>query len=336
MSAAYQPLPMAQWGQNGRSGHALAGSDVFRFSDIARHEPDGSVTVMSADAPVDVLDRLRRPRADIAGLCMTRPRIMGILNVTPDSFSDGGAHFDNDAAIERARAMAVDADILDIGGESTRPGADTVEIDAEIARVVPVISALRAAGITTPISIDTRKAPVAAAALDAGANIVNDVSAMLYDPDMAAMVAARDVPICLMHSVGDPKTMQSLARYDNVALEVFAHLAARIEAAQLAGIRPDNIIADPGIGFGKTLQHNVTILRALSLYHDLGVPLLLGASRKKFIGTLGQAPEAADRMAGSVAVALHGASMGAQILRVHDTKETRQALALHLAVNDND
>jgi dihydropteroate synthase len=261
---------------------------------------------------------------------------MGILNVTPDSFSDGGDLSTVDSAVARAQDMVGAADILDIGGESTRPGADIVSIEDEIARTVPVIEAIRRAGIKTPISIDTRKAPVAEAALDAGADMVNDVSAMSYDTAMALLVAARDVPICLMHARGDPKTMQQDPTYDNVVQEVAAYLDGRIRSARRAGIERRNIIIDPGIGFGKTLQHNVSLLRHLSVYHDLGVPILLGASRKRFIGTIGGGEAPKDRMPGSIAVALHAAQHGAQIIRVHDVKETRQAMNLHLAINESE
>jgi dihydropteroate synthase len=286
-----------------------------------------------ADAARHRLSALRTP---IAGLSLDRPRIMGILNITPDSFSDGGQVFAVEAALDRARKMATEADILDIGGESTRPGSAAVPEKDEIARVVPVIEAIRAAGITTPISIDTRKASVAAAALDAGADIVNDVAAMTYDGAMAGLVAERGVPVCLMHAQGDPETMQNDPRYDDVVLDVFDWLAGRIEAAEAAGIKRDKIITDPGIGFGKTLQHNVSLLQNLSIYHDLGCPILLGASRKRFIGTIGNAPDPLDRVAGSVAVALHGAAQAVQMLRVHDTFETRQALSLQQAIFGTD
>ncbi|MCI2399315.1 dihydropteroate synthase [Aliiroseovarius subalbicans] len=317
--------------QNG--AHPLGGSRVFRFHDVQARRRDGAVDTL-ADA--DTLARLSAPRRDISGLTLDVPRVMGILNVTPDSFSDGGDNTDLTTAVDRARAMAKDADILDIGGESTRPGAAEVGIDEEIRRTAPVIAAIRSAGIQTPISIDTRKARVAEAALKAGANIVNDVSALTFDPNMAALVAERDVAVCLMHAQGDPEMMQADPRYDNVLLDVFDWLERRIVAAEAAGIARDRIIVDPGIGFGKTLQHNLSLLRGLSLYHDLGLPILLGASRKRFIGTIDEADEAKDRMAGSVAVALHAAAQGAQILRVHDTYETRQALRLQLALSEVD
>lgn len=276
---------------------------------------------------------LALPRPILPQLPTDRPLIMGIVNVTPDSFSDGGVAFAPEVALARAQAMvAAGADILDIGGESTRPGAADVPISQEIARTAPLIGAIRAAGITTPISIDTRKARVAEAALAAGANIVNDVSALTYDPDLAAVSAAADAPICLMHAQGTPQTMQVDPRYDDVLLEVYDVLARRIEAAVALGINPARVIADPGIGFGKTLQHNLTLLQGLSLFHTLGTPLLLGASRKRFIGTISGVGVAADRVFGSVAVALMAAGQGAQILRVHDVAQTVQALALWRAL----
>lgn len=281
--------------------------------------------------PLD-LARLTDPRAPIAGLSMDRPRIMGILNVTPDSFSDGGELTTVAAALTRVKTMVGVADLLDIGGESTRPGADEVSVSAEISRVVPVIAAIRAAGIVTPISVDTRKAAVAEAALKAGADMINDVSALRFDPDMAHVVAEAGVPVCLMHAQGDPATMQKDPRYSDVLLEVYQFLAERIELAISAGIAMNQIVVDPGIGFGKTLQHNVTLLRGLAVLHGLGRPVLLGASRKRFIGEIGQAKDSTARMPGSLAVALHGVGQGVQILRVHDTNETRQALNLQQAM----
>ncbi|WP_022702805.1 dihydropteroate synthase [Pseudorhodobacter ferrugineus] len=267
----------------------------------------------------------------ICGLTLDRPRIMGIVNVTPDSFSDGGDVTTVQAAVARAAAMQA-ADILDIGGESTRPGAETVSMAEEISRVAPAIRAIRDAGIITPISIDTRKAAVAEAALEAGADMVNDVSAFRYDPELADLVAARGVPVCLMHSKGDPATMQHDPHYVDVVQEVMDHLAERLEFAASRGIARAGVILDPGIGFGKTLAHNLALLAELPRLHDLGAPVLLGASRKKFIGTIGGAEVAKDRMPGSIAVALHGAAMGVHILRVHDVPETAQALALWRAI----
>ena len=272
----------------------------------------------------------------LLGLDLETPRIMGILNITPDSFSDGGDLTGVADAVARAKIMSSEAEILDIGGESTRPGAEPVAAADEIARVVPVIAGIRDAGIRTPISVDTRKSVVAEAALDAGADMVNDVSAGRYDPDMLPLVAARNVPICLMHSVADPKTMQSHATYRDVVAEVRDHLQERIAAALDAGVTRDHLILDPGIGFGKTTQHNLSLLRAIPRYDVFELPILIGASRKRFIGELGNAEGAKQRMAGSVAVALFAADRGARILRVHDTYETRQALSLHLALRTRD
>nr|WP_238367110.1 dihydropteroate synthase [Mesobacterium pallidum] len=293
--------------------------------------------LLASDLVPERRDRLVALRAPVCGLSMDVPRIMGILNVTPDSFSDGGRHDTLERGVAHAHLMAAEADMIDIGGESTRPGAREVPVDEEIARTAPVIREIRAQGIATPISIDTRKAAVAEAALDAGADFVNDVTALRWDARMAALCADRDVPVCLMHSVADPETMQAHATYQDVTREVYDHLAERIDAALAAGIRLDNIVTDPGIGFGKTLEHNLDLLRRLAIFHDLGAPVLLGASRKRFIGTLGLADDAAARMPGSVAVALHGAAQGVQILRVHDVAETRQALRLWAAIaGDND
>ncbi len=276
---------------------------------------------------------LATPRPVLPGLPTDRPLVMGILNVTPDSFSDGGTLGGVADAVARAQAMvAAGADILDIGGESTRPGAAEVPVPEEIARTAPVIRAIRDSGIATPISIDTRKARVAEAALQAGADMVNDVSALTWDADLARVVAEAGVPICLMHAQGTPQTMQVDPRYGDVVAEVYDWLARRFDHATAAGIAQGRLISDVGIGFGKTLQHNLALLRALSVFHTLGAPILLGASRKRFIGTLSGVDQADRRMPGSVAVALHAAAQGAQILRVHDVAETVQALALWRAL----
>lgn len=318
--AGRTPLPLAG------SAHAWFDRAELRSRDAVPELSD------AADLPEETRARLSAPRPDLCGLTLDRPRIMGILNITPDSFSDGGDHLDLAQAVRRAVVMATEADILDIGGESTRPGAAPVPRDEEIRRTVPVIRAIREAGVSTPVSIDTRNAAVAEAALDAGADMVNDVTALRHDPDMAPLVAERGVPVCLMHSQGDPETMQRDPRYDDVLLDVFDHLAEQVAAARAAGIAEKRIIVDPGIGFGKTLDHNVAVLRGLALYHDLGLPLLLGASRKRFIGTIGGEELARDRLGGSLAVALHGVGQGAHVLRVHDTAQTAQALRLHLAL----
>lgn len=273
------------------------------------------------------------PRPVLPGLPTDRPLVMGILNVTPDSFSDGGTLGGVADAVARAQAMvAAGADILDIGGESTRPGAAEVPVADEITRIAPVIRAIRDSGIATPISIDTRKARVAEAALQAGADLVNDVSALTWDADLARVVAEAGVPICLMHAQGTPQTMQQDPRYGDVVAEVYDWLARRFDHATAAGIAPERLISDVGIGFGKTLQHNLTLLQGLAVFHSLGAPILLGASRKRFIGTLSGVDQADRRMPGSVAVALWAAGQGAQIVRVHDVSETVQALAVWRAM----
>ncbi len=279
------------------------------------------------DVPHEVLHRLTAPRAALAGLTMDAPRIMGILNVTPDSFSDGGQHA-GEAAVAHAQAMAqAGAQILDIGGESTRPGAETVEIETEIARTAPIIQGIRSQ-VDTLVSIDTRKAPVAQAALQAGAGLVNDVAGFTYDPDLAGVAASAGVPVCVMHAQGDPATMQDAPLYDDVLLDVYDFLEARVAALVSAGIAADQIIVDPGIGFGKTLDHNLALLRRISLFHALGCPVLLGASRKRFIGTLTGVETAGARVIGSVAVAQAAWGQGVQIVRVHDVNETQQALTM--------
>ena len=278
-----------------------------------------------------ILDRLTSPRRRIAGLRMDRPQLMGVVNVTPDSFSDGGQFFSTAAAIEHALQLAEQgAAILDIGGESTRPGSDATLLSDELARVLPVIEAL-AARSEALISIDTRKAYVARQALAAGAHIINDVTAMTHDPAMIEVAAEAGVPVVLMHALGDPKTMQTDPRYDDAPTDIYDYLAARIEALVEAGVLRERIILDPGIGFGKTMAHNLQLMGSLALFHGLGCPVLLGASRKRFIGTLTHEPEAGKRVAGSVGAALAAAAQGVQIIRVHDVKETKAALDVFAA-----
>lgn len=312
----------------------LAGGACW-FDRVQLLRRDGPPRVVpAADLPADMLHRLTAPRPPLAGLTLDRPRIMGILNITPDSFSDGGRFLGTGAALAQARTMAAaGADIVDVGGESTRPGARVVPLKAEIARTAPVISELRAEGFLPPLAIDTRKAAVALAAFEAGATILNDVSALSFDTALAGLAARSGVPVILMHAQGGPETMQDDPRYDDVLLDVFDALAARMTAAMAAGIPRDRLVIDPGIGFGKTLDHNLALIRGLSLFHALGAPILLGASRKRFIGTVGKEPQADRRGPGSLAVALAGLSQGAQIVRVHDVAETRQAIALWQAIH---
>jgi dihydropteroate synthase len=274
-----------------------------------------------------LLNRLRAPRAPIAGCEGTRPLIMGIVNVTPDSFSDGGQFFDAETAISHALQLEEEgADILDIGGESTRPGAEPISIDEEMRRILPVVEAV-ARRVRVPVSIDTRNAAVMSSAADAGARLINDVSALTHDPESLATAASLGLPVVLMHALGDPRTMQNDPRYDDVVLDVYDALAQRVEACARAGIPRERLIVDPGIGFGKTLAHNLTLLGSLSIFQGLGCPVLLGASRKSFISRLTGAA-ADERLPGSLAAALVAAEQGANIIRVHDVAATRQALAI--------
>lgn len=279
-------------------------------------------------AASDLLDAFVSPRPRLAGLTLDQPRIMAIVNVTPDSFSDGGTLATAQSAIDHGlRLIEEGADILDIGGESTRPGADAVPVDAELARVMPVLEGLRAR-TDTPISIDTRKSEVMRRAAEAGADILNDVSALTHDPEALAVAAETGCPVILMHAQGDPKTMNDNPRYDDVALDVFDFLERRIQACEAAGIPRARLVADPGVGFGKHLHHNVAVLSAMSLYHGLGVPVLLGASRKKIIGQLCNVEAPKERVPGSIAAALSSIAQGVQIVRVHDVAATRQAVAV--------
>ena len=256
---------------------------------------------------------------------------MGVVNVTPDSFSDGGETPDAEAAIARGRAMiAAGADIIDVGGESTRPGAASLDPAEEQSRIVPVIRALAADGAV--VSADTRHAAVMAAAVAAGARIVNDVSALTAEPGSLAQAAKSGAHVILMHMKGDPRTMQDDPRYDDVVAEVAAYLAERIEACVRAGIPRAKIAIDPGIGFGKTVAHNVALIANLGRLKELGCPVVLGVSRKSFNGKLSRNEPPQERLAGSLAAALAGIARGADIVRVHDVAETRQALAVWRAV----
>jgi dihydropteroate synthase len=250
---------------------------------------------------------------------------MGIVNVTPDSFSDGGLFLDPQRAIEHGRELASEgADLLDVGGESTRPGAAAVSAAEERERVEPVVAGLLAGG-SAPVSIDTSKASVAEAALDAGASWVNDVTALRGDPDLAALCADRGCEVVLMHMLGTPRTMQDDPRYEDVVEDVRAFLSERVDAAVDAGIGEERIMVDPGIGFGKTLAHNLELLRRLGELRSLGRPILVGASRKSFIGRL-TGREVGERLGGSLAAAVLAHRAGVAVLRVHEVRETRDAL----------
>jgi dihydropteroate synthase len=272
----------------------------------------------------------RRP--PFAGLPMDRPQVMGIVNATPDSFSDGGKHYAPDDAVMAGMAMIeAGASILDVGGESTRPGADPVDPAEELRRVLPVIRGLCERG--AKVSIDTRHAQVMAAAVDAGAAIINDVTALQGDADSLAVAAKLNVPVVLMHMRGDPRSMQEQPVYRFAPLDVFDALEQRVEACLAAGISRRNLAVDVGIGFAKSVNHNAQILNRLALYHGIGCAQLLGVSRKSYIGRLSKGEPPADRLPGSLATAVMGASQGVQIVRVHDVAETVQALTVWRALS---
>ena len=342
----------------GRDGEVarLAGGLVW-FSAYEVIAVDGCARVANELVPVRDIDAfiagLSDDQAEAAGQAIARitaprlpcqlgervlrfdqPQVMAILNMTPDSFSDGGVHHDDpEGAAAAALAMvAAGAAIVDVGAESTRPGAAHVWEGDEIARAEPVVRRLAAAGAI--VSIDTRKSGVMAAALAAGAAIVNDVSALDHDPMSAGLLAGHDCPVVLMHHQGDPATMQERPHYDDALIEIYDWLADRVAFAEAAGIARSRIIVDPGIGFGKTLRHNLQLLNGLALFHGLGCPILLGASRKRIIGALSNEAAVGERLGGSVALALHGAQMGVQLLRVHDVPDTLQAIRVWRGLRD--
>ncbi len=313
----------------------LAGGPIaFAAAELIEGEPGKTKRrIFTAHALVDqrdadlslLIERVTAKRHPFAGLALDRPLLMGIVNVTPDSFSDGGLYDTTEGAIEHAAELAqAGAAIVDVGGESTRPGSDAVDEEDELARVLPVIKGL--SGLRAVLSIDTRKASVARAAADAGAKILNDVSALSYDRASPKVAAETGMSLVLMHAQGEPKSMQDNPVYADVVLEVFDYLEARIQAAEAAGIGRAKIAADPGIGFGKTMAHTLSLLSSLSLFHGLGVPLLIGASRKRFIQGVSGGKEPQAREPGSQAAAIVAAAQGAQIFRVHDVAAASQAL----------
>lgn len=344
----------APFGFDGQAARLAGGLLWFSAVElIAAHDGARAAQLL---VPLDRIDALRvrldgphRARFDLLWARLTAPRapldlgsrtlrfetpsVMGILNLTPDSFSDGGRQADPESTAAAAVDMAAaGAAIIDIGGESTRPGAEPVWHGDEIARVAPILDRLSGADLL--ISIDTRKSEVMRAALDRGARIVNDVSGLTYDDRALALVAEAGCPVVLMHHQGDPQTMQANPTYGDVALDVFDWLEARIEAAEAAGIRRDRIIVDPGIGFGKAMRHNLALLNNLALLHGLGCPVLLGASRKRFIGALSNEAPVDKRLGGSVAVLLAGLNQGVQLVRVHDVPESVQAVHVWRGLRD--
>ncbi|WP_340107776.1 dihydropteroate synthase [Pikeienuella sp. HZG-20] len=315
-------------------GMRLAGGAV-RFHDVEEARLDGTARRIPASAlSADAHAVFTAPRPPIAGVDLTRPRLFAVLNVTPDSFSDGRpGETVADAVARGLRLEAEGADFIDIGGESTRPGSDPVTPDQEQERVLPVIEGLLRAGLRAPISIDTRNASTARAAFAAGARMLNDVSALTHDADSLSTAAALGGPVCLMHAKGDPKTMQDAPSYDNVLIEVYEWLEARVAACVDAGIPRERLVVDPGIGFGKTVAHNLTLIGGLAAFHGLGCAVMLGASRKAFIGRVTGVKTAAERATGSVGAALAGAERGAHFLRVHDVAATRDALMVWRAAS---
>ena len=331
------------FGHDGKVARLAGGMLWFAQAELIRGDgsrelvPVEGIEARFDDAMAADWQRLTAPRPPLAlgqrTVRLDQPQVMGILNVTPDSFSDGGAYADAGAACFAGGDMtAAGAAIVDVGGESTRPGAHAVWEGDEIERVLPVVERLVAGG--NAVSIDTRKAAVMEAALAAGAHLVNDVSALTWDPRSAEVVAKAGLPVVLMHHSGDPQTMQDNPRYADVLVEIFAWLEQRIAAAEAAGIARDNIIVDPGIGFGKTVAHNLELMNGLALFHGLGCPLLVGASRKRTIGALSNEAPPDQRLGGSLAFALQAVGQGAQLLRVHDVPETVQALRVWRGMRD--
>ncbi len=327
------------------------------FSAVELIEVEGVRRVASRHVPVGrinaEIDGLGGERADMARVALARleasrpalqlgprtirldqPQVMAILNMTPDSFSDGGVRYGDSAqAVSDGVSMTGQgAALVDVGGESTRPGARAVWEGDELERVIPTIERLARAGVA--VSVDTRKASVMRAALAAGAAIVNDVSALTHDEAALAVVAEAGCPVVLMHHRGDPQTMQDDPRYDDVLVEVYAWLDARIAACEAAGIDRSHIIVDPGIGFGKALAHNLALINGLSLFHGLGCPVMLGASRKRMIGALDNEAPADQRLGGTLALTVAGAMQGVQIFRVHDVAENVQALRVWRGLRD--
>ena len=277
--------------------------------------------------------RWLKKRSDILGMEFGFPKLMGILNVTPDSFSDGGNHVELDAALNQAKFMEQNGvDIIDIGGESTRPGALTVPILEEIKRIEPVINGISSRS-KIPISVDTRKSDVASAARKAGASMVNDVSGFTFDTNLLSFCSKYKLPVCVMHMKGSPENMQNNPKYKNILIDVFDFLENQIGVLVQAGISRDHIIADVGIGFGKNKGHNLTLIKNISLFHGLGVPLLLGVSRKSIISNVARVEKMSDRVHGSISLAISALGQGVQLFRVHDVAETKQAFDLWVAVN---
>jgi len=335
------------FGHDGKVARLAGGLNWFAAVELIHI--DGNERTSAELVPVEGIDNrfdddmaaqwkaLTGPRAPLQlgerTIRLDQPQVMGIVNATPDSFSDGGQFADSNAAAEAGANMAGEgAAIIDVGGESTRPGAELVWEGDEIERIAPVIRQLASGGAA--VSADTRKAGVMTAALEAGARMINDVSALTYDDQAAGVIASAGVPVVLMHHQGAPETMQDNPRYDDVLVEIYLWLEERIAAAEAAGIAREKVLVDPGFGFGKNVAHNLELMNGLALFHSLGVPLVVGPSRKRTIGALsGEAP-ADKRLGGSIAFALKAAEQGAQVVRVHDVFETVQALKVWRGMRD--
>jgi dihydropteroate synthase len=315
-------------------GGALGGSRSIAFTQIEIIEREqGHIARRIVPYPAEPAAEIEAPRAPLCGLSLDRPRIIGIVNVTPNSFSDGGLLTNAEAAIAHGVRLAREgADLLDVGGESTRPGSDPVSLEEEWSRIGPVIASLAKGGHI--VSVDTRKPEIMRRAADAGARLINDISALTHDPLSVPTAASLGLPVILMHAQGDPKTMQVNPVYEDVALDVFDALEMRLDACERVGIARENLLIDPGIGFGKTIRHNLDLLHQLTLFQGAGVPVVLGLSRKSTVGAITGEKEASQRVMGSVGGALHAALIGAQFLRVHDVGATRQALEVALAIAD--
>lgn len=322
---AFAAVELIRRGADDKREAALLNVATLRSCRLRAEDAASSESIEAA------LDVIAAPRANFAGLSLDRPRIVGVVNVTPDSFSDGGRYHDSDRAIAHGRAlMQAGADILDVGGESTRPGAAPVTIDEELARVLPVIAVLAKEGAT--VSIDTRHGSVMRRAVDAGARIINDVTALTADPQSLDAAAKSGAAVVLMHMQGEPRTMQKDPQYRDAPLDIYDYFAARLDACTAAGIPRTRILLDPGIGFGKNDRHNLALLGDLALLHGLGCGILLGVSRKSFIGRLSRGEDASHRLPGTLAATLAGLDRGAQFHRLHDVAEAAQAIALWHAV----
>ena len=344
MTQYFRPLALS-FGRDGReliasgSAGALGGLSDIAFSFVEVVERQGGRIERRIAAFRELADHaamrlIVEPRKTFAGVDLAAPRVMGIVNVTPDSFSDGGQFATSDVAIAHGRTLfAEGADFVDVGGESTRPGSDTLGTDEELARVLPVVAGLAPHGV---VSVDTRKAEVMRQSANSGAKAINDVSALMHDVGAIDAVVESGLPVVIMHAQGQPKTMQLSPSYDDVALDVYDFLARRLDALEAAGVAKSCIMVDPGIGFGKTYRNNLDLLRQLTIFHGLGVAVMVGLSRKSIVGALTGEKVAARRVAGSVGGALQAASYGAHVLRVHDVKATSDALRMFRGAMDPD